>query len=151
MEYGAEDFSAIKSEINKKLLLFGFLTAAYLGIAIALFMARMQLACTTFTFFAGAVLIFFIYVYLVPPVIYRRFLKEMHKGQQRENFGEYVRIEEDLAVREGLSFKAMITVDEEGFEHRYYWDVQKPLPHIEAGTSVKIITYGQSIKKLEVV
>ena len=150
MEYTKEDFGAVKSEINKKLLIFGLLTVAYIGICALLFVRRMELACTLFTFFAGAPLIFFIYVYLVPPVVYRRFLKEMHKGQQRENFGDFARIEEDVAVRDGLNFLPLIIIGEEGFEHRFYWDVQKPTPDIAVGARLKITTYGQSIKKLEV-
>lgn len=149
MEYNRSDFSALKSEINKKLLIFGLITAAYLTGGWKLFSMRLQFACMSYSFIVGSIIIFFAYIYLMPPLKYRKFLKEMHNGQQRENLGEFLRIEEDQAVREGLAFYPFITMDEDGFEHRYYWDAQKPLPQIEPGAKLKITTYGQSIKRLE--
>ncbi|MGI5900167.1 MAG: hypothetical protein ACOX8S_09655 [Christensenellales bacterium] len=149
MEYNQKDYNALKIELNKKLLLFGLIMAIYIAGCSALFSMRLQFACMSFTFIVGSVIIFFAYIYLVPPLKYRKFLREMNSGQQRENIGDFMRIEEDQAIREGLPFYPFITIDEEGFEHRYYWDAQKPLLQIEPGTKVKITTYGQSIKRLE--
>lgn len=150
MEYTSNDFAALKREVTRKLLLFGFFAAAYLGGCLAFFVLRWEAACSLFTLFAGAVLIFFIYVYLAPPLRYRSFLKEMQRGQQRVGKGELVRVEQDEDVRDGLPFRPLITLDENGFEHRYYWDVQKPLPQIQPGAKLIVTTYGQNIKKLEI-
>ncbi len=149
MEYNQGDYDVLKREINKKLLVFGLVVAAYLTGVSMLFSMRLQFACMSFTFVAGSIIIFFAYIYLVPPLKYRKFLKEMHSGQQRESLGEFVRIEEDETFREGVSFYPFITVDDEGFEHRFYWDAQKPLPQIEPGAKVNVTTYGQSIKRLD--
>lgn len=149
MEYTQQDYDAIKSEVNKKLLLFGLIAAAAAAVTTVLFVQRIQWACYLFTFFAMSALAFFIFIYLVPPLRYRKFIKEMNAGQQRVNELRFICIEEGEDVRDGLPFRPFIAEDAEGYQHRYYWDVQKPLPEIKEGTMVRLTTYGQSIKKME--
>ena len=151
MEYTAEDYSAIKKEVNKKLAIFAVIAGVIIGCIGVMFWLRWQAACYWATFIVGGAYIFFAYIYLVPPVRYRRFLNEVANGQQRITEVRFLRFEEGEDVRDGLPFRGCITEDGEGYQHRYYWDVQKPLPEIEEGVAIRLTTYGQSIKKMETI
>ncbi len=150
MEYTREDHMALRSELRKKGLLFAGLGALVLAGIITLFVLRLQAACMFFTFFSVSAFAFFAYAYLAPPLAYRKYLKEMQRGQQRINRGVFVRVEPGEDVRDGLPCRPRITADDEGVEHRFYFDCNKILPNIEPGARLIVYTYGQSIKKLEI-
>ena len=150
MLYTQADFDKNNAEVSKKLRIFGILFAAYIIILGVLFYFRLEALTSIATFVLGCPFIFFAYVYLIPPMKYKKFLKEMQKGREHVNEGCFQGFE-SAYLRDGIMVRPMVIIDDEGFEHRSYWDEEKPLPNIEEGVKIKVTTYGQNIKNLEIV
>lgn len=149
MHYTQQDIQQNKQELNKKGLCFLAALLLYLAASIYFVIARQQFACTLFSLVILPGIFFCFAVYLLPPLRYARFLRDVFEARRHEHRFTFTHFEPDLNTRDGVSFYPMIVTDDEGFEHRLYWDSQKPLPTLTQGQQITVTTFGQSIVELE--
>jgi hypothetical protein len=149
MHYSREDLDRLNRELKKKGVLFGVVLALYIALSVYFVIARLQLLCTIVSLIVLPVYFFLFAVFLLPPIRYHRFLRDVFEARRHERELVFLRSEPDADVRDGVRFRPIIVLDEDGFEHRLYWDELKPLPPLEEGQKLKLTTFGQSIVALD--
>ena len=149
MHYTQQDRARLSKELGIKGAVFGLIFAAYVAFCAYCLSARLQLVCQLVSLVGLAAYFFFFSVYLLPPLRYRRFLKDVFEARRHERELTFVRVEPDLDVREGLRFHPVIVLDDEGFEHRLYWDERKPLTELTPGQPVRLTVFGQVIVAMD--
>lgn len=149
MHYSQEDFKLLGGELRRKGFLFGGIFAVYLAFSIYCVIARLEMACTIVSAIFLPIFFFFFCVYLMPPIRYHRFLRDVFESRRHERELIFLRYEPDIDVREGVRFYPVIVLDNEGYEHRLYWDeLKERLPLVE-GQEIRVTTFGQNIVALE--
>ena len=149
MHYSQEDLDRLNRELKIKSLFFIIAFVLYLVLSVYFVIARLQLICTLVTLIVLPVYFFLFAVFLLPPLRYHRFLRDVFEARRHDRELIFLRVEPDIDVRDGVRFRPIIVLDEEGFEHRLYWDELKPLPSFEEGQVLHLTTFGQSIVAVE--
>ncbi len=101
---------------------------------------------------AGAFLIFFGDVYIVPMRNYERHIDLMLHGRQRETRGLLKEVETELCIREGVSCRRIwLNVGEKNADEddrQLYLDALKPMPDIPLGTQVIALSNSNMLSSL---
>ncbi|MDR0929243.1 MAG: hypothetical protein LBM74_05955 [Oscillospiraceae bacterium] len=113
-----------------------------------------QLLVMGITLLGGGLLIFLWGMKFTPLLKYRKYLREIRAGLNRQVEGSVSHLEETITSREGLSFYALLVNvgDPKNPEddRLFYWDGQLPRPALLPGQRVRILAHGNDIIGLEV-
>jgi hypothetical protein len=108
-----------------------------------------QLVAIGITLLGGGLLIFLWGMKLTPLLKYRKYLREIRAGLNRQVEGTVSHFEESTTSREGISFFALLVNvgDPENPEddRLVYWDGQLQRPDLKRGQRVHILAHGNDI------
>lgn len=150
--YEEADRLLADKEAKSALLRIGVLGLLYIAALVPTLVLRIQWMTIALSIAFGALLIFYWEMKVAPYTRYARFLRDMFAGLSRESTGEFVGVDADTVLRDGVLFHPLhMRVGQMEEDMRlYYFDDSKPLPEIEPGAVVHITSYGNFVKSIRV-
>lgn len=147
--YTKEDFESINLQFRHRVF-FMLIPELLLLIALILsFVFRVQWLSVLLFCLIGAIALFTWGIYLSPLASYRKYLKDLLTGRQREYLGRFLGFDANDVVRDGVRFMPfMLDVSEipQGSDDRLlYYDKQLPPPSWQIGMQLCITTFDKSV------
>jgi hypothetical protein len=166
--YSDSDYESVKSQKKKlKIVLFTVL-GIYLLISLAVMIFYLGLPYKSDKIIYAKIIeftvtgIFIIFMFLFLSLKYKRVkayykvLGYINTGIKESNYGEFLRFENTIEIKENVEFKFMIMSEwnqrkSEFFERKVLIDKEKNFPNIKEGEKVKYITQGNILLEYEIV
>ena len=147
--YDQNDFDLSLRQLRGQLLLLLLMGSPFLAGIIVSFVLRIKLLTIVLSILLGIVVIFFYNMRVSPVTAYRRYLRNIRTGLQRETQGVVVSFDPEETFKEGVRFRPLVInvdpkMDPEG-ERLFYFDLCKPLPAVQAGDSVHVVSHGNYV------
>ena len=109
----------------------------------------MEAVSTACVVLAGFFAVFWIDLFCRPLLRHRKLIREALTGRNHMRTMEFVRIEPDPSMVDGVSCRSMIFLgepDKHGTrEQLFYWDASIPLPDLQSGTEYTLKHTGRTI------
>jgi hypothetical protein len=151
--YTEETYTAIDSQLKRRLALFFAILLVLIGLFIRAMAARIQWAAMVFACLAGCFGIFYLNLFCTPLMRYRRMVRGALSGRSHEKVMEFVRMEPDRTAVDGVACHSLIFLgdaDKHGDrETMMYWDSELPMPELEPGVSYHVRYTGRNIIGIE--
>lgn len=147
--YSAEMLANLDSQLKKRWILLGIISALLLAGFIWSVIIRLEWLSIVLVALLGVFLIFFIDLFCKPLLDYRKLLATALSGRSHDREMEYCRTEPDLSRVDGVSCCSLIFLgdpDKHGSrEQLLYWDTEIPLPALQEGQSYTVRYTGRNI------
>lgn len=144
--YSNEDSVVNDARIRK--IVIALIVILCIGIAgiVPTLIFRVQWATDLVSCLCGGAIIFIWSMKLTPLRHYRHLLRGIAGGMTHEMVAEFVGISPDLSTHDGVEahvFEMSEGPKEKGEDLRlFYWDAAKPLPSIQPGEMLRVISHG---------
>lgn len=147
--YKQEDYTALSSQLKRRLIWCLIPIALLLAALAASFAFRIQWLSVLLMIVTGALAIFLWDIALSPLVAYRRYLRDLLAGRKREYTGSFRGFEDRQMIREGVPCYAFLLnvgdpADEKD-DRLLYWDAYLPLPDWQKGMGLWVSTFDKSV------
>ena len=147
--YSDKSYSDISRQLKRRLIVLFVILAILLGVFIWAMAVRNQWAAAASACVSACFAIFFTDLFCLPLVRYRRLVSSALSGRHHEKTMEFVRLEPDLSVVDGVSCRSLIFLgdpDKHGTrEMLLYWDQELPMPEIVPGSFYTLKYTGKNI------
>ena len=144
--YSNEDSVVNDARIRKVALVLAAILCVGIAAIVPTLIYRLQWATDVASCLCGGAIIFIWSLKLTPLLHYRRLLRSMNNGMTHEMVAEFVGISPDLSTHDGVEahvFEMSEGPKEKGEDMRlFYWDASKPLPSIQPGEMLRVISHG---------
>ena len=141
--FSAQDQAAIRTQLNKRLILVLIPVVLMLGAAIYFATQRNEVATDVLTIAALSVLIFCYDLFLKPLRCYQRHLTNVISGRRRAVDLPFLAISDDISLVDGVPYRSMTCsdIDAKGrpYDRLFYFDAEKTFPDIAAGETVRVV------------
>lgn len=149
--YTQQDFIDVKNTAVRRVLMMLLLSALFLAGVIVLTALRQEIP-QLIVAMIGYVVVYFLWSFKVTPWMrYAHFMKDMNEGQRRELECEYVGMDGETRLADGVEvyeFHTRVGKREED-ERLFLFDSNKPVPELTAGEKLKIVSFGNHIISID--
>lgn len=150
--YTQQDFMNAQRGEKRVVWTLAILLAATLALTITLIALRIKWGAAAAAAVGGCLCYGFYSLKAKPYINYRRFLRDIREGLSRETDAWFVSLGGAPRTVDGVEVRDFLVRvgDEEEDERLFYWDEDKPLPRVEAGQKLHIVSYGNFVTALSV-
>ncbi|MBE5781948.1 MAG: hypothetical protein E7329_01370 [Clostridiales bacterium] len=147
--YTEQDFTDIRAQLNKRLLLTAIPTVILLAGIIVSFIFRIKLLTMALSLILGAGLIFAYSMLIYPVYAYKRHLNNVLHGKTRTLTGAFKEMEEGDVIREGVHYYPMLLnvgdMKSPEDDRLFYFDANLPKPDWQVGEKLTIISHDKAV------
>ena len=147
--YSSADMQQLSTQLKKRFLLLGLILCVFLAAAVWSFIARVEWAMVVSLSLLGAFAVFYIDLFCLPLMRYRKLLQSALSGRTHVETFEYARTEPETSVVDGVTCQSLVFLGEPNKhgirEVQYYWDAEHPLPSFTPGQQVTLKYTGKNI------
>ena len=147
--YTDQSYLDIHRQLNRRFALMAAVLAVFLGLFLWAMITRIQWLAMVSACVGGCFAVFFTGLFCMPLVRYRRLVRAALSGRNHEKTMEFVRMEPDSSVVDGVACRSLIFLgdpDKHGSrEMLLYWDEELPLPALDPGKVYTVRYTGKNI------
>ncbi len=147
--YTDQSYNDINRQLHRRLFILYAVLAVLLGLFLWAMITRIEWLAMVSASLAGCFAIFFVDLFCMPLVRYRRLVRSALSGRSHDRAIEFVRTETDPSVVDGVTCRGLIFLgdpDKHGSrEMLLYWDEELPLRALESGKTYTIRYTGKNI------
>ena len=147
--YTDQTYNEIHRQLHRRLFVLYAVLAVLLGVFLWAMLTRTEWLAMVFACLAGCFAVFFVDLFCMPLVRYRRLVRTALSGRNHDQTVEFVRAESETSVVDGVACRGLIFLgnpDKHGSrEMLLYWDQEFPLPALESGTTCTVRYTGKNI------
>jgi hypothetical protein len=147
--YTDQSYLDIHRQLNRRFALMAAVLAVFFGLFLWAMIARIQWLAMVSACVGGCFAVFFTGLFCMPLVRYRRLVRAALSGRNHEKTMEFVRVEPDPSVVDGVACRSLIFLgdpDKHGSrEMLLYWDEELPLPVLNPGKVYTVRYTGKNI------
>ena len=152
--YTQTDLEQILAQKKKRWMLLAIPEAILLACVVYSLVIRVEWMTSLFSCLAGALLIFVYDLAIKPLSCYARHLQGVLEGRTRVLEGTFKRMDLQPSMVDGVSYRGMIVsagdpADEED-DRLFYYDMEKPVPHLREGDQLRVTYHDRAVANLEV-
>ncbi len=147
MYYNENDFTEIKGQLRKIIILVLFIALVFIITAIAFLLRKPQWMGATFLSVGVCLSIFVWGVYGTPIYSYYRFIKDIKEGRTREISGKVTNITDEPLYKDNrlLYYEVTLNDDKDGVERVLLYDGNMGKPPFEVGSNYYFRTHQNYI------
>lgn len=147
MYYNENDFTEIKGQLRKIIILVLFIALVFIITAIAFLLRKPQWMGATFLSVGVCLSIFVWGVYGTPIYSYYRFIKDIKEGRTREISGKVTNITDEPVYKDNrlLYYEVTLNDDKDGVERVLLYDGNMGKPPFEVGSNYYFRTHQNYI------
>lgn len=147
MYYNENDFTEIKGQLRKIIILVLFIALIFIITAIAFLLRKPQWMGATFLSVGVCLSIFVWGVYGTPIYSYYRFIKDIKEGRTREISGKVTNITDEPVYKDNrlLYYEVTLNDDKDGVERVLLYDGNMGKPPFEVGSNYYFRTHQNYI------
>ena len=147
--YTDQSYLDIHRQLNRRFALMAVVLAVFLGLFLWAMITRIQWLAMVSACVGGCFAVFFTGLFCMPLVRYCRLVRAALSGRNHEKTMEFVRVEPDSSVVDGVACRSLIFLgdpDKHGSrEMLLYWDEELPLPELDPGKVYTVRYTGKNI------
>ena len=147
--YTDQTYNEIHRQLHRRLFVLYAVLAVLLGVFLWAMLTRTEWLAMVFACLAGCFAVFFVDLFCMPLVRYRRLVRTALSGRNHDKTMEFVRAESETSVVEGVTCRGLIFLgdpDKHGSrEMLLYWDQEFFLPALESGRTYTVCYTGKNI------
>ena len=147
--YTDQSCSDIQRQLHRRLIVLHTVLAVLLGVFLWAMITRIEWLAIVSACLAGCFAIFFVDIFCMPLVRYRRLVRSALSGRDHDKTMEFLRVETDPSVVDGVACRGLIFLgDPDKYGSRemlLYWDQELPLPALESGRVYTVRYTGKNI------
>ena len=151
--YSEESLHSVNRPLHRRFIILGAVIAALLAVFVWAMITRIEWAAMVAFSLAGVFAVFFVDLYIMPLVRYRRLVSSALEGRRHSRDMEFSRTEPDISAVDGIPCRGLIFLgdpDKHGSRDvLLYWDNEIPLPELEPGTVYSVDYTGRNIIGLQ--
>ena len=142
MLYSDESLAAVQQKLNRRLAVLYAVLCAGLAVFVWLAVIRAEIPAIVAFCVTGCFLIFWLNMFCMPLVKYRRLIRTALHGRSHTRTLEFAGVEPEESVIDGVVYRSLLFLgepDKHGTrEQQLYWDRELPLPDFQPGQQVTL-------------
>lgn len=151
--YSQSDYQDIDRQFHSKLRLLLIVEALFLGVLVYSLVIRAKWLTILLSCVMGAIAIFYSGMTLSPLFAYRKYIRLLLTGRQRELTGYFKGFDAHEVLRDNVRFLSfLLNIGEQDLpedDRQLYYDVNLPLPKWQPGDRLHVESFDKAVTKWE--